>query len=1573
MPLRRLAFLGLAFGAVLISCGKDVTGPGGARFARGLSWNAIFPGPLRNAGVSSSGIVDFDRVHVLLHHSDGSVALDTTIAYPAGTDSLTVSLAVQLLTSAPASGEAMTLDLGYVNATGDTVFKGGPIALTAAPPPAGGGVNPPVQVPVAYSGPGASATSVAIAPRTITAAAAAPFTFTATAKDAGGNALAGTPVIWTSLDPTIATITAPAAGTGVALNLRGTARILAQLLTGAVDTVQLIVTLPASQLLKPATGSGDGQSGAVATALPLPIVVKVAASDGVGVSGTTVAFNIANGGGSVSPTTAISDANGLAQTTWTLGPGAGSQSVGATTAALPGSQLTYTANGSAGAASKLVFVTPPASTTGGAVIAPVVVFAEDPSGNLATSFGGTVTVAFGATTSGATLVGTLTATATAGVAAFPVLAINKVFNGYTLVATSGTLASATSPAFNITTGPAAGLLPTGGFGQTGLINTALPTPIGVRVVDAGGNGVSGKTVTFSTTSGSGSVAPTSVTSDAGGNASTVWTLGATVGIDTAVATVSGITPLKILGGALPNVKVWTGVNSTQWTDPGNWFPALLPSATDSVIIPSTTNKPTISANETVRTLLIAAGAPVTISAGDTLTVAGTLGNAGGIAGPGTVVLSGTGAVVGLMSGALTVTGNYTLGGPLVVSGNVTITGHLVLGGQPMSAAALFSTQGSGTFTMTNAADALNVGGDANFAGGSTAGLITTGTIAFGGHVMVPLAANAFAPSGNNTAAFVGTAQQNVTVAAPTVPTVQNCVSTNAVGVLLASPITIQGNATMGGPVSSAPLTINGTLTDPAVQLTAAGLTLGNATTPLSNTFAILSDVMFTGNAAALNAPLEVFGGVTIAAGNLAVNGQQFFVNGMFATTGTGTLTMNNAADSLLIVGQATFSGGTEAGLLTNGTLGILTSLVASGPGQFAASGSHTTYFAGAANLSVGCGCTLAQLGAAAPARRNNAPRAGTAALPGSTAPRAGAAPAAGAKPSAAVLAARAQRRAAGEARAVGAKAQVASMRALRMALSARWPSRASAVRAARAAGTAARMQRPSASSATLTPRAKAVVAAARAAGTRLMGTRPSGAAPLAGVTVRSGAGFTLPTLNDTVHVAFADTTGNHFANVHITGLTDWQTIARTNGNMLVDTTGYIVGNGHLVIADTLFVSNAGDVEPEAVELFGVLSDSGYFSPDTTIFSGASQTIQSDVLGDPEYNNVIVNSPSLNVLAEDGYDVDIYGSLFVVGAGQLRIGTPMPGNACFGCESDYVWVGGALETHGSGTLAMTDTVSYPYLEVDDSAYFAGGSTAGLLTQGEIDFYGNFRQAGSPSAFAATSPHFTYFESIGQTITFANPGYGSSSHFGDLYFDEYSETVDFYLNSNVFADGSLETGCIECEFSHHLHAGTPGVGITSKGASIGNVLFDGVTWALQDGYPVYSANLVDFENQDPTKIQFSILRSDSIPIAPGAIFSNWVFGTLPTTGLYLDVTQTDNGSLGPLTVSFTNLSIVQFGFASNFNGAVILGWNFGGGDAEVSDVTHWMGDRLGVGGTSASHAGTVNGGTSGPVTPLKALRF
>ena len=74
---------------------------------------------------------------------------------------------------------------------------------------------------------------------------------------------------------------------------------------------------------------------------------------------------------------------------------------------------------------------PPASVTAGTPFG-LAVEAEDSSGNLDSSFNGTVTVALANNPGGATLGGTLSVTASNGVATFSGLTLTKAAAGYTL-------------------------------------------------------------------------------------------------------------------------------------------------------------------------------------------------------------------------------------------------------------------------------------------------------------------------------------------------------------------------------------------------------------------------------------------------------------------------------------------------------------------------------------------------------------------------------------------------------------------------------------------------------------------------------------------------------------------------------------------------------------------------------------------------------------------------------------------------------------------------------------------------------------------------------------------------------------------------------------------------------------------------------------------------------------------------------------------------------------------------------------------------------------------------------------
>jgi hypothetical protein len=129
---------------------------------------------------------------------------------------------------------------------------------------------------------------------------------------------------------------------------------------------------------------------------------------------------------------------------------AGSQSVTATDTVTSSITGSATVSVSPAAASKLVFGQQPTNTRVNAIITPpVTVLVQDAFGNTVTSATNVVNIAIGTNPSGGTLSGTTSVTVSGGIATFSNLSINKVGNGYTLVATSGTLTSATSASFNI--------------------------------------------------------------------------------------------------------------------------------------------------------------------------------------------------------------------------------------------------------------------------------------------------------------------------------------------------------------------------------------------------------------------------------------------------------------------------------------------------------------------------------------------------------------------------------------------------------------------------------------------------------------------------------------------------------------------------------------------------------------------------------------------------------------------------------------------------------------------------------------------------------------------------------------------------------------------------------------------------------------------------------------------------------------------------------------------------------------------------------------------------------------------
>jgi adhesin/invasin len=515
---RRRRTLWLLVGSLAVTTCTDQTGPD--RPVRGHL--ALAP----RFEASSAGIVPVARGRfTLTRQPGGEVSVDTIITIAPDADSVDLAFTVF-----HTPGETFLLSIRLVGPAGDTVFQAGPLEVTPSTTPA----PTPIDVPLVYTGVGADAVSVSLIPPAgpIVAGASAPVIAAAFGSD--GQPIPGTPIAFRSLDSTIATVPDDAIGAvlGVA---RGSARVVAELLTGPADTGVVSVILPPSVLL---ADSGSGQVGPAAGLLPVPLVARVTASDGVGVADIWVRFAATLGGGSVSADSVLTDATGRARVTWILGNVVGTQTVTATAAGVPAPSVVFTATSQATGPGVISMT---AGNNQSALVSTAVavdpqVRVTDPQANPVAN----VQVTFAVTLGGGNVTGAVATTDVNGVAAVGSWVLGPAAGLNALTATVSGISPLQFLALGTGPGGVTSMTLNAGNGQTALARTAVAIAPSVLVTDTAGTPIAGVEVTFAVTAGSGTLADTTPVSDANGIASVgTWTLGA-VGANALSASLTGL-------------------------------------------------------------------------------------------------------------------------------------------------------------------------------------------------------------------------------------------------------------------------------------------------------------------------------------------------------------------------------------------------------------------------------------------------------------------------------------------------------------------------------------------------------------------------------------------------------------------------------------------------------------------------------------------------------------------------------------------------------------------------------------------------------------------------------------------------------------------------------------------------------------------------------------------------------------------------------------------------------------------------------------------------------------------------
>jgi len=294
-----------------------------------------------------------------------------------------------------------------------------------------------------------------------------------------------------------------------------------------------------------ALNAGDGQSATAGSTVATPPSVLVRDANNNPVTGVSVTFAVATGGGSATGTAATTNSSGIATVgSWTLGTTAGSNTLTATNGALSGSPVTFTATGTAGTATQMALNAGDgqSATAGSTVATPPSVLVRDANNNPVTG----VSVTFAVATGGGSATGTAATTNSSGIATVGSWTLGTSAGSNTLTATNGAL-SGSPVTFTATgtAGTATQITVSAGNGQSATAGTTVATAPSVLVRDINNNPVNGVTVTWLVTGGSGSVvvgSGGSPTNSSGIATVTSWTLGTGAGVNnnTMTATATGV-------------------------------------------------------------------------------------------------------------------------------------------------------------------------------------------------------------------------------------------------------------------------------------------------------------------------------------------------------------------------------------------------------------------------------------------------------------------------------------------------------------------------------------------------------------------------------------------------------------------------------------------------------------------------------------------------------------------------------------------------------------------------------------------------------------------------------------------------------------------------------------------------------------------------------------------------------------------------------------------------------------------------------------------------------------------------
>ena len=419
-------------------------------------------------------------------------------------------------------------------------------------------------------------------------------------RDRFNNVVAGTSVLFS-----VASGGGSITGAGATTNANGIATVGEWRLGAAAGTNRLQALVLSNGVTgNPITFTATGTAGTAAAAAavgatsftgvvgalvtPLPSI-RVVDANGNPVANTSVTF-VASAGSTVVGGTKTTNASGLATPDgWQLGSIAQNYTLTATAGTL--TPVVFTATARAGAAARVI------TFAGDAQSAPVGRTLDiDPAVRLNDALGNPIAgveVNFEVVSGGGSAVGRRTVTDAFGVATVGGWTLGETAGANSLRATVAGTGIAGNPLIftaTATAGTPSSLVIGNGNNQTATAGSRLPIAPSVTVRDARGNPSAGVAVTFTAGVNSGVVVGGTATTNAAGVATvTSWTLGASAGTQTLVASVTGLASVTFSATATTGAA--TGVVALSDSLLGNFPVTNFVSPVPSVRVVDANNNP----------------------------------------------------------------------------------------------------------------------------------------------------------------------------------------------------------------------------------------------------------------------------------------------------------------------------------------------------------------------------------------------------------------------------------------------------------------------------------------------------------------------------------------------------------------------------------------------------------------------------------------------------------------------------------------------------------------------------------------------------------------------------------------------------------------------------------------------------------------------------------------------------------------------------------------------------------------------------------------------------------------------